>query len=353
MAERDHLIELEGQYKSSPLISNRRLEQRKPLGVPISSKPPSWIKFIATIILLLGIFAFLILLVVKPIYLRQPGHLSNAEHLGYITGVTALATLISSHTEGQIRKMWVRIYAVNVEDAREPRQKPMVRRARAVVGLSSTRDRARTLKIFASFLFIGLITTSIVSGMTPTTVPSEFLCFADRNGLYNRPLVIGLANAFLSPTHTWSIFGQCLITNSSEGANEWFTWTLADGSFIAVNGSGDPWCETQLVLARMAASNLDTGLGSGAKYTIEGAAVKDTAVGAPCDSSFLQVASNTPSALPAQRWQIPKTFSGQRSAFRQLPRILCNVSGLVRSRSEQMHSRLTQPTAPRPRLFSL
>jgi hypothetical protein len=134
---------------------------------PFSVSTQSRIHSILIILLQLAVIAFIVALTLTGIYLRYPGNISSNLHVGYVTGITILATLIASLTTGHVRSLWAlkvthQWYIKNSDKRR--------REASTIVGLASLWDSIRCWPITISLSIIGLITAAIVAALTPTIV---------------------------------------------------------------------------------------------------------------------------------------------------------------------------------------
>jgi hypothetical protein len=120
----------------------------------------------AAILLQIAVITLLICPICFPIYIRSPGVLSSADHTLYVTGITIFATLVTTYTSGQIRKLWVYISATpsNVESSLS---KP--REIGVLIGLAPVIDQISLWPISLAILLGGLITTAIVTGLAPTS----------------------------------------------------------------------------------------------------------------------------------------------------------------------------------------
>jgi len=119
------------------------------------------------------IIAFIIVSLSIDVYIRRPGSLSDRIHFLYITGITVLATLISAFTSGQIRHLWALKLAGDSDHGSIRKAKQMA----TLVGLGSAFDSIKFFPISLSFLITGLITTSIVASLTPTSVNGMSITF--------------------------------------------------------------------------------------------------------------------------------------------------------------------------------
>lgn len=142
--------------------------------VALQIKSISLIQPILAIILQIFVIAFIVVSLSIKIYIRRPGSLSDSLHLLYVTGITILATLISSFTSGQIKCLWAFKFARADDDIGSTRR---VKQMATLVGLGSTVDSIKYSPISLSLLITGLITTSIVAGLTPTAVGGMHVVF--------------------------------------------------------------------------------------------------------------------------------------------------------------------------------
>jgi hypothetical protein len=95
------------------------------------------------------------------IYLTQAGLLSSKTQTYYIVGTTVAATLITTYTLGQIRRLSVKTLLVHGDT-------PGVRRRINVfIGLGSLIEQLRSPGPIFNMTVTGLITTAIVIGVSP------------------------------------------------------------------------------------------------------------------------------------------------------------------------------------------
>lgn len=137
---------------------------------PLPLKPPSLFQPFIAILLQLAVISFIIISICVKIYIRQAGlgTLSTSDHILYVTGITVLATLVSTQATGQIRHLWFRKTVLTEECIEASNRK--TGRAAAVAGLGSIWDSVKYWPITLSFLVVSLIMTSIVAALTPTMV---------------------------------------------------------------------------------------------------------------------------------------------------------------------------------------
>jgi hypothetical protein len=154
--------------KSNPITDERPTTESSDFSLKrsatIQSEAPSRAQSIVVILLQTLVIAFLLLIIGVEIRLRHPGLLSNTIHIIYITGFTALATLITSLTVVHLRKLWLARLASNQDGTATF----ITKRASTIVGLSSLTESLNHWPIYMSFLITGLMTTAIVSALTPT-----------------------------------------------------------------------------------------------------------------------------------------------------------------------------------------
>ncbi len=113
-----------------------------------------------------------LLLIVLKVDIFVDGWASGNIHLVYITFLTVVATLVTTFTTGVIRKLWFHCSAFLTNDNSHFTRSSI----RVLAGLGELVDHFRAWRISLTFLLAGLITTSIVAGLTPRSVIRKF-CF--------------------------------------------------------------------------------------------------------------------------------------------------------------------------------
>jgi hypothetical protein len=156
------------QSKVGPTSLEKEEPAQRTVTIPI--KPPPLYQPLLAISMQAIFVLFIIVSLVRPIYIRRPGSLSDELHILYVTGMTLLATLVSAFTTGQIRFLWCAKFASDKKLVTSGQKR---NHAAVLAGLGDMLDSIRYWPISLSFLIIGLITTSIVAALTPTTVPGR------------------------------------------------------------------------------------------------------------------------------------------------------------------------------------
>jgi hypothetical protein len=146
------------------------------VSVPLE-RPSLWHPILA-ILLLVAVIATLIGFLSKPFYIAI-GSMSVKSHLLYVTGTTVLATLVTTYVTGQIRILWV-YECLRRGLGMESRAYRFERRVCLLIGLGKFQDNVRNPQIPFVYLVAGLITTSIVAGLTPTTVISTKVTIVEK-----------------------------------------------------------------------------------------------------------------------------------------------------------------------------
>ena len=140
-------------------------------GLPVSTVET--IVTIATIILQLMVVVLLIVVMTVDIFLDTWADAENNIHVVYITFLTALSTLVTTTTIGQIRKHWSKrsIHELEPSPSRPYiDQSPLVSRLLNLTGLGDLTDWLRGWQVSLSFALTGLITTAVVAGLTPRPI---------------------------------------------------------------------------------------------------------------------------------------------------------------------------------------
>jgi hypothetical protein len=125
---------------------------------------------ISAILLQLGIVVLLAVVLKTKIFVDSWAGSSNSIHLVYITLLTALATIITSFTTGSIRKLWFYRSAFLSSDSSSSTESSI----KVLAGLGAVIDQLKGWQVSLTFVFAGLITTSIVAGLTPRAVTCRY-----------------------------------------------------------------------------------------------------------------------------------------------------------------------------------
>lgn len=95
------------------------------------------------------------------VYLSQEGLLSSTTQTCYIVGTTVGATLVTTYTLGQIRRLSVRVLLASSDTAN------VRRRINVLIGLGNLFEQLRSPGPMLNMIVTGLITTAIVVGVSP------------------------------------------------------------------------------------------------------------------------------------------------------------------------------------------
>lgn len=125
---------------------------------------------IVAIFLQLATIVILIVVLFVEIFVDGWADSGSNIHLIYITFLTILATLVTTLTAGAIRNLWFRRLAFLWQKSGPSTQS----RIKDLTGLGGFADQVRGWEVTLSFVVVGLITTSIVAGLTPRSVTCEF-----------------------------------------------------------------------------------------------------------------------------------------------------------------------------------
>ncbi|KAF8849772.1 hypothetical protein BDZ45DRAFT_809702 [Acephala macrosclerotiorum] len=240
--------------------------------VPIFSPKVSWILPCTAVLLQLAVALLLAIVTFVGVWvqhnaqttiIQQP--VSTSVRLGYVTGVTVLATLISTFISGQIRTLWFRNLLPNTgTESVTVRQRWF---ATELVGQAGIADKWKTWPVSITFLLSGLITTTIVAGLS----------FQNVNYNQTYKTIISTQSTFDDPSL------QCRVLDSNASSSI-FSWKLANGSTLAVGqNTSEVWyCEPQSV-KDVFSNTLRTSLFTAADYAyvLGGVPVHQSAVGVP------------------------------------------------------------------------
>jgi len=182
-ADSERSPDTEGPHNTKSGINRSQLSagrEEEPLSnIPTTPIEVSWLGPSFAVILQLVAAAVIAIFAFVGIWLQHDAEtfgqppIPTAARIGYITGLTVLATLIASFTSGQIRTLWL-IYIL-----KRPRSEPLAprdrRRTSALVGQARLLDKVKAWPISITFLITGLITTAIVAGLSLSDDNCEFL----------------------------------------------------------------------------------------------------------------------------------------------------------------------------------
>ena len=170
------------------LLHNTRLEnptneaadqrQMSLSNIPIIVTQVSWIGPSVAIVLQLAVAAVIATFAFVDVWLQHNAEtviqasIPNAARVGYITGITVLATLISSFTSGQIQALWL------LHILMRPTFKTVTlherRQTSVLIGQAGLLNKVKAWPISVTFLITGLITTAIVAGLSFSKDNCEF-----------------------------------------------------------------------------------------------------------------------------------------------------------------------------------
>lgn len=140
-------------------------------------------------------------------------------HTLYVTGTTIFASVATSFSISQIRRLWL-AQTLRSSAFQQTGTTNSLRRTKTLLALGSLSDDIKHWDISLTIIFAGLITTSIVSGITPLPVSGTV------------------------PSSTnFNIDGLSCLTISDNASNATdLTWRLQNGSYIGINTTYDLFC---------------------------------------------------------------------------------------------------------------
>ncbi len=171
MAEQTELIEHGSKH-------SRDVDKVSEFRASVPVERPSLRQPILAFLLLVAVIAILIAFLAKSVYITI-GSMSVKTHLLHVTRTTILATLVTTYVTSQIRDLWV-YECLRKSQAMESLAYRLERRVCLLLGLGNFQDNVRSPQILFVYLVAGLITTSIVAGLTPTTVISMKVTTAEK-----------------------------------------------------------------------------------------------------------------------------------------------------------------------------
>lgn len=119
-----------------------------------------------------AVVAILAVVVATPIYLTSHGPYTTTQHTIYVTGTTVLATILTSLISSQVQELLLRRVDKALPEASE--LKLLSRRWRVILKIANLVESVPHLGIVITYLVSGLITTTIVSGLTPNLRTRSF-----------------------------------------------------------------------------------------------------------------------------------------------------------------------------------
>ena len=165
-----------------------------------------------------AITIFLVVVVFVDIYLKRSGYFTTSQHTLYVTGTTVAASAVASIVAAQTRTQWLdRLFRIkDVYPA-----KKFVERGRAVLGLGTWRQNVRQYSVAFSVIVIGLITSSVVAGISLST------------SLIN--VAFEASIRLNSDTGELGYYSDFYSSNNASGPG--FSWQLPNGSYFTLNTS--------------------------------------------------------------------------------------------------------------------
>ncbi len=141
--------------------------------------------------------------------------LTTSENALYVTGTTILASCAATYASGQVRLLWARKLLTRTSKHTGNISKKDIANFRTLLGLGTFWEQFRFWSTTSALLLVGLLTTAIVTSVTPsfslTTLESV---------------------STLSPGNLLPCFYA-----SDRVSNDWFSWKLANGSFLNFNST--------------------------------------------------------------------------------------------------------------------
>jgi hypothetical protein len=128
--------------------------------LPSTISHSSW-ESVAAIVLQILVGSMLLVFNRCDVYLSQEGLLSSKTQTCYIVGTTVAATLVTTYTLGQIRRLSVKALLARGD-------KPGLRgRLNVFIGLGNLVEQMRSPGPMLNMVVTGLVTTAIVVGVSP------------------------------------------------------------------------------------------------------------------------------------------------------------------------------------------
>lgn len=264
MAQQQHLLPEKG--------SDQERNPAPEISILRDSLPTSRLGLYTVLALEAAITIFLVVVVFADVYLKRSGSFSTSQHALYVTGTTVAASAVVSLVAAQIRTHWLaRLFRIKEAYT----AKKFVGRGRAVLGLGTWHQNVRQYLVAFSMIAIGLITSSVVAGISPSTTLIH-LAFDTSIRLNPDTGDLGYYSDFYS---------------SNNASDPGFSWQLPDGSYFTLNTSWSdssssmvlPALDTTAIRQAQDIFRKSISLGRGYAYVSRGTTVFENAIGVPND----------------------------------------------------------------------
>jgi hypothetical protein len=235
-----------------------------PSGMPTTQRlrDRGWhVKSLLALVLLFSITAMLITIVFTTPYLTASGLYSSTQHAVYVTILTILATLLAGFVASQVQNLLLQridYQLVTLSNSSARRNLEAINgRWQTVLQMANVRETLHNSPIKITFLIVGLVTTAIVAGFSPSTTSRVFP--------FNPIIPLG------PNTH-------CVDTVYNLTDPEDYSWNLENGSSLFIQANMG-WCPTRdAVMLSGGINNVNPGVYA---YADTGVAVHSSAVGTP------------------------------------------------------------------------
>jgi len=216
---------------------------------------------VLALVLSVATTAALITIVFTTTYLTTSGLYSSTQRALYVTLSTVLATLIAAFVASQLQHLLLQQIdhqLASVSNAEEGiNLKALDARWQAVLKVAGFRDTFHHIPIKVTFLIVGLITTAIVAGFTPSTTIRVFP--------YNPVIPLG-PNA------------HCVYTIYDLTDREDYSWNVGNGNSLFIQANMG-WCPTREAVTLSGGINIVNP--DEYAYADTGVAVHSSAIGTP------------------------------------------------------------------------
>ncbi|KAK3356387.1 hypothetical protein B0T25DRAFT_629795 [Lasiosphaeria hispida] len=208
-------------------------------------------------------------------YLSSIGTLGETPRQLYIQGTTFLATILTGFVSSQAQTLLLRDFDSHLSatahgQRSQPNLDTISKKWRTILRVSSLREtwtRWSRFGIFATYFFIGLMTTAIVTSLSPTV--------STRREQYPQAIFNGLSSVVENTGHCVYIIPVETVRGLID---QDYWWDLGNGSayYVPANLGACPTRYAQLLVGNI--NNLDADVFA---YADVGVAVHRTAIGAP------------------------------------------------------------------------
>jgi hypothetical protein len=230
------------------------------------------IKALLALLSSLGINVVIILVTLKPLYLTSWGLIQSTERNLYLTGTTILATILTGFIASSTQDLLLLRFDNELQSHKDNTSfKSLNRKWRVILKANQFFESftgGRLFGIFLAYAIISLITTSIVSSISPTAGSKTF----------SYPQMVYNGESRITVGNTGNCTSIITLETAEQVVDYNYYWDLGNGNayYIPANLGGCPTRDAQLLVGLI--NMVDSGSFA---YTDSGVAVHQSAIGAP------------------------------------------------------------------------